>query len=142
MLSFFKKMHEESSEISKLDINIKQAIKLLNGAEKHIATFNGDHTAYIQLKNETQTLAYFIQIAVLDRFEDLHLKASNDDVGALQSKVQVYKVSTDEIKSRIENIARQVGVEMELKSIFQKDDYFYYIESKTSAKAYKNWGFV
>jgi uncharacterized phage infection (PIP) family protein YhgE len=142
MFNLFKRMHEESSDMSKLHVNIKQASKLLDEAEKYTSNFNGDHNAYVQLKNETQTLAYIIQVAVFDKYEDLFIRTPEDDIGSLQSKLQEYQERVTHVKSRLVNLAEQVGVGMELKSIFAKDEYFEHISSKLSPKAFRNWGFI
>jgi hypothetical protein len=141
MFGLFKKMHEESSEISKLHVNIKKALQLLDEAERVTINFSGDYNRYQQLKGETLSLTYLLQIAVFDKFNNLSIKADEDDIGALQPKLLNYESSVNEIRVRVRNLAEKVGVTFEMQSIFDKDSHYHFIESTISSNAYKKWGF-
>lgn len=66
MFGLFKKMHKESVSVSRLNHNINRILELIKGGKETINNFSGDYDKYRILKNETQTVAYFIRAEVLD----------------------------------------------------------------------------
>ena len=141
MFELFKRMHEESSEYSKLHVNVKRALHLLDEAEKVSSNFSGDYNTYQQLKGETLSLTYLLQSAVFDKYYYLSLKTEKDDKVSLESKVLKYESSVNEIMVRIRNLATKVGVSYEAQSILDKESHYHYVESTIGSNAVKNWGF-
>lgn len=142
MFGLFKKMHGESASVSRLNHNINRILELIEGGKETINNFSGDYDKYRMLKNETQTVAYFIRAEVLDQIEILN-RDNDSTVYINKGGIRTEKLGSviEKITADIKNISVEVGVDLAVAEILDKGDHFYKIETTITPKIKKNWGF-